>query len=115
MNKCQWGVPPGFTNADAALAVTNADFSNAVFVQTSGTGVTKKAYTYYEVNGFRICVVGDVHKNDVSGQWNIAGNSFIPGWTGWSLQTPAAQVAVIGPLQDGGAFPDDDRYPHPVI
>ncbi|TKC83462.1 hypothetical protein FAZ69_23530 [Trinickia terrae] len=114
MTKCKWGTPPGFSDTDATDAVTNADFTNAVFVQTSEIDkVTKKAFTYYEVSGYRICVVGDVH-TDTTGKWTIAGNSYIPGWKDWAMQTPVGQVAVIGPLKDGGTFPDKERYPHPI-
>lgn len=113
-DKCQWGYPEDFTNDDAREAVENADFSQSVYVNTSGTNVTKKAYTYYEIKGYRICVVGDVHRKDIHSPWNIAGNSFIPGWEDWAMQTPPDQVAVIGPLADQGAFPGNNRYPHPL-
>lgn len=112
--KCQWGYPAGFTNENARTAVENADFNNAVFVNTSNTGTTKKAFTYYVTQGYRICVVGDVHRANAHSPWNIEGNSYIPGWENWQMQTPAAQVNVIGPKADQGAFPGNNRYPHAV-
>ena len=112
--KCQWGYPEGFTDDDARVAVLNADFTKAVFVQISlKEQTTKKAYTYHEFKGYRICIVGDVHRAE-SGPWNIAGNSFIPGWEDWYMRTPLDQVAVIGELSQGGSFPNENRYPHPV-
>lgn len=111
--KCKWGYPDSFTNTDAANAVTNADFTQAVFVNTSEQkGETKQAYTYHGFDKYRICVVGHVHV-DPYGKWTLAGNCFIPGWKWWDMTTPKAQVTAIGALPDGGAFPDDDRYPHP--
>ena len=109
--KCQWGYPAEFTNDDARAAVQNADFANAVFVNTSNTGTTKKAFTYYETQGYRICVVGDVHRANEQSPWTIAGNSYIPGWDGWHMPTPPDQVAVIGPLADQGAFPGNNPDP----
>ncbi len=114
MTKCRWGVPANFTNTDAENAVRNANFSASVYVNiSSAQQMTKQAYCFYEFGGFRICVVGHVHR-DSNQQWTIAGNSFIPGWAGWDMTTPANQVTVIGGLQAGGAFPGDDRYPHPL-
>jgi hypothetical protein len=118
LTKCTWGTPV-FDNAAAAAAVSAANFTASVYVQTSaGAQLTKKAFTYVVTGGYRICVVGDAHRADTASPWTIAGNSYIPGWlgdggAGWDTPTPAAQLAVIGPLADSGAFPGDDRYPHP--
>jgi hypothetical protein len=114
MTKCQWGVPANFTNADAANAVNNANFAASVYVNVSAQArQTKQAFTYYEFNGYRLCVVAHVHKNTL-GQWTQPGNCYIPGWDGWEMQTPPAVVAVVGALAPVGTFPGDARYPHPV-
>ena len=118
-DKCLWGTPDDFNDAKARTAVENADFTNSVYVNISAKeGNTKQAYTYYVVDGYRICVVGHVHK-DEDDNWTIAGNCFIPGWMGdddqgWEMNTPLAQVGVIGPLNVGGEFPGNNRYPHEV-
>jgi hypothetical protein len=112
MTKCKWGVPAPFTNADATNAVNGADFANAVYVNTSAqAGQTRQAYTYVVVNGYRICVVGHIHVNPPGPP--TAGNCFIPGWSNWQMNTPAAAVTAIAALPDSGTFPEDDRYPHP--
>ena len=114
MNKCQWGVPANFTNMDATNAVNNANFANSVYVNVSAqAGQTKQAYTYYEFAGYRLCVVAHVHK-DQQGQWTQPGNCFIPGWENWSMGTPNAVITTVGPLAPAGAFPGDNRFPHPV-
>lgn len=113
MAKCKWGVPVGFTNADAANVVNAADFTASVYVNTSAKqGKTRQAFTYYTWGGYRLCVVGHIHPQP-SGP-PVAGNAYIPGWDGWDTTTPAAAVTVINGLPDGGTFPGDDRYPHPV-
>lgn len=111
-NKCKWGYPANFTDQDAAQAVADADFTKSVFVNTSEAGQTRQAYTYVVVQGYRICVVGHIHPQ--KNKPPKAGNAFIPGWMNWSMLTPSPSVAVIDGLSDGGQFPGDDRYPHPV-
>ncbi|ODC03059.1 hypothetical protein BFW38_05355 [Terasakiispira papahanaumokuakeensis] len=110
-DKCQWGQPTPFNNHMAAIAVNNANFLQSVFVNTSENGNTRQAYTYHEVGGYRICVVGHIHIND---EQVVAGASFIPGWDNWSMQTPQAAVDTIADLPDQGSFPGNDRYPHPT-
>jgi hypothetical protein len=113
-DKCKWGTPSGFSDSAADTAVKNADFSKSVYVNISAKEAnTKQAFTYYDFGGYRLCVVGHVHKNS-SGGWTIAGNAYIPGWADWSMTTPAAQVTAIGSLGTGGSFPGDNRYPHPI-
>ena len=113
--KCKWGTPAGFKFLDAAKAVTSADFAHPVFVQISEKEEnTKKVFTYYNVKGYRICVVADIHKGRTSGRWDQPGNSYIPGWEKWSIKTPDSVVAVAGGLPESGVFPGDDRYPHPL-
>jgi hypothetical protein len=114
MNKCRWGVPIPFTNVDAANAVAGANFTASVYVNTSAKdGKTRQAFTYVEVRGYRICVVGHIHPQP-SGP-PVAGNAYIPGWMAWETTTPLAAVTVINGLPDGGTFPGDNRYPHPVL
>lgn len=113
MHKCLWGVPEDFTDQDAASAVAAADFSQSVYVNTSAEkGKTRQAYTYVMVRDYRVCVVGHIHPQR-NGPVK-AGNAFIPGWQDWFMETPANAVVVISNLQDGGAFPGDNRYPHPA-
>lgn len=106
--------PVPFDNVDAANAVMNANFAQSVYVNTSATtGTTRQAYTYYFVqrpgHNWRICVVGHIHKNP---QGQITpGNSFIPGWDNWQMQTPPAACKVIANLPDQGNFPGNNRYP----
>ncbi|GLZ36471.1 hypothetical protein [Actinokineospora sp. NBRC 105648] len=110
---CKWGAPASFTDQDAANVVNAADFRQAVFVEISKKDKkTKHAFTYVTYQGFRLCVNGHIHidGNKITGP----GNSYIPGWVGWDMTTPAAAVPVIGALPLGGTFPGDDRYPHPV-
>jgi hypothetical protein len=102
-NKCVNGWPPAFTNADAINLVTNADFTQSVFVQTHATGQTR-------FGGMTLCVVGHIHLGANGAP--APGNSFIPGWQNWQMVTPAAQVAIIAGLPDGGLWPDGNRYPH---
>ncbi len=114
MDKCQWGVPAGFDNAQAATAVNAANYGASVYVNVSQQEQnTKQAYTYYTFGGFRLCVVAHVHRGPTE-QFDQPGNCFIPGWAGWSMSTPSAVVQAVGPLAPGGAFPGDNRYPHPV-
>ena len=114
MTKCQWGVPANFTAADATHAVNNANFATPVYVNVSAQEEqTKKAFTYYEFNGYRLCIVADVHKNQ-QGQWTQPGNCYIPGWESWEMQTPPAVVTTVGALASTGTFPGNDRYPHPL-
>lgn len=113
-SKCKWGYPATFTNTDAANAVAGVDFTTAVYVNVSASsGETKQAYAYYVFDKYRICVVGHVHI-DPLGKWTIPGNSYIPGWQYWQMPTPLGQTATIGTLPNGGAFPDDGRYPQPM-
>ncbi|MDE9364052.1 hypothetical protein PZ938_00390 [Luteipulveratus sp. YIM 133132] len=102
--------PMPFTNNDAINLVTNADFTQAVFVQTHNNGQTRSAYTYVQFGGMTLCVVGHVHLTPGGGV--VAGNCYIPGWENWQMITPAAQVNVIAAQADRGAFPDNNRYPH---
>lgn len=111
-NQCPHGGPANF-NPTAAVNGTN--FNNAVFVQVSAqTQVTKKAFAYYNVGGFRICVVADVHRQNTNSPWNIAGNCWIPGWDNWQMTTPNNVVQVVGGLQPGGAYPGNNRFPQPL-
>jgi hypothetical protein len=118
--KCTNGSPV-FSDAEAAEAVTKADFSKAVFVVISAKSqTTKSAYTYVDIPGWQICVVGHVHRANPQSAWNAAGNSYIPGWNGetgngWQMKTPADDVSVIGALPEGGEFPEDNRYPQPHV
>jgi hypothetical protein len=111
LTKCTNGVPNPFTNADAVNLVTNADFNQSVFVQTHLTGQTKSAFTYVQFGGMTLCVVGHIHLGPLGPVG--PGNSYIPGWMGWSMVTPLAQVGVIGALAaNAGVWPDGNRYPH---
>ena len=112
MTKCVNGVPPGFTNAQAVNLVTNANFNNSVFVQTHATDATRSAFTYVPFGGMTVCVVGHIHIDPATGAFVVPGNSYIPGWSGWQMQTPAGQCAVIDALPDQGVFPGVNRYPH---
>lgn len=108
--KCKWGEPKDFSDEEAKKAVTNADYSQAVYVNTSSKeGKTRQAYTYYRFGGYRICVVGHIH---VGNGKAMPGNCFIPGWEDWNMKTPSGVVKAIDALKDGGAFPGGDRYPH---
>ena len=102
--------PANFTNADADRLVRTTDFTTSVFVGTSAEKEeTRQAYAYVTFGTWRLCVVGHIHVKN--GTFTRAGNSFIPGWEGWSLTTPTNQCKVIAKLQDDGEFPEDDRYP----
>lgn len=116
-NKCQWGHPDNFNNESAKSAVENADFSKSVYVNISEEEQnTKAAFTYYEVSGYRICVVGHVHKKN--NMWTEPGNCYIPGWgtkaQPWDMRTPSDATEVIGSLNTGGSFPFENRYPHEI-
>lgn len=112
-DKCKWGVP-GFGETEAAAVVNRADFSASVYVNTSAKeGKTRQAFTYVTEGGYRICVVGHVHPQE-GGKPTVAGNVYIPGLANFEMPTPAAAVSVIDGMRDTGAFPGDDRYPHPV-
>lgn len=115
--KCQNGGPVPF-NPVAAVALAN--FANAVYVNTaavpnSGGDLTRYAYVYVTVNAgnvpWTVCVVGHAHFDAQLQQW-VAGNTFIPGWDNWSVATSVAHLGVIAGLQDLGAFPGNNRYPH---
>lgn len=112
LTKCRQGVPQPFGPAEAAQAVQNADFRNAVFIKTSeGEGSnTRKAFTYVHVGGFRICVGADIHPQP-HGAPAKAGHAFIFGFLDWQTRTPAAAVRVIEGMPDQGTFPGADRYP----
>ncbi len=111
-NKCRWGVPDNFDDEKALEALTNADFSKSVYVNTSEQeGKTRQAFTYYVVGDYRICVVGHIHPLEGGA---TAGNSYIPGWQNWAHKTPEKVVKIIAGLSDGGEFPGDNRYPHKV-
>jgi hypothetical protein len=113
MTKCQWGVPQGFTNASAQNAVNNANFAQSVYVNTSAkAGRTRQAFTYVEVNGYRICVVGHIHPQQDAPP--VPGGAYIPGWEKWETFTPPHAVKAINRLPDDGVFPGDHRYPHPL-
>lgn len=110
--KCPNGFPPNFGPNEAAQALQNADFTQSVYVNTSArTGTTRQAYTYVQVGNLTITVVGHIHI-DRGGGNPRPGRSYIPGFEGWMMRTPAPQVAVIAALPDGGVFPDGNRYPH---
>ncbi|MFJ4107458.1 hypothetical protein [Oerskovia enterophila] len=110
-NKCVNGFPVPFTNADATNLVHAADFAASVFVNTSTARDTRYAYTFVQFGGMTLCVVGHIHITHTGAV--VAGNSFIPGWMNWAMQTPAAQVAAIGALPEQlGEFPGANRYPH---
>ncbi len=113
-DKCKWGTPNNFGATDAAAAVNSANFSDSVYVNTSAEeGQTRQAFTYVTVGSYRICVVGHIHPQE-NGRAPVAGNAYIPGFKDWTMTTPANAVQVIDGLPDGGTFPGDDRYPHPV-
>lgn len=115
--KCQWGAPfEPFDKVSVTHAVGLADFHASVFVHTAtleDRSLTRYAYTYVFVGGYRICVVGHAHKKPHHLDW-VAGHCFIPGWEGWQMGTPDAALKVIKNLTDRGTFPGDGRYPHPV-
>lgn len=112
-DKCRWG-KPAFGATEAANAVATADFSASVYVNTSAEeGLTRQAYTYVTVGDYRICVVGHVHPQP-DGAPSEPGNCFVPGLANFEVTTPPGAVAVIDGLSDGGTFPGDERYPHPV-
>ncbi|MEL6141238.1 MAG: hypothetical protein AAFQ37_02340 [Bacteroidota bacterium] len=113
--KCKWGTPD-FSNDAAATAVANADYDHPAYVNISADKkVTKKIFAYYEVDGYRICVVADVHRKNTASPWNIAGHAYIPGWNDWQMETPSTIVDKYGALPESGAFPGDNRYPHPTV
>lgn len=104
--KCKEGGPDPF---DPSAALSAADFSKSVYVNTSAKeGKTRQAYTYVNYGEYRICVVGHIH---LDGEKVIPGNSFIPGWDDWQQQTPKAAVVIIADLSDTGTFPGEGRYP----
>lgn len=106
--------PAGFTDADAQRLVEGANFAASVFAGLSEKEKeTRQAYTYVEFDGWRLCVVGHIHVT-WRGKLHKPGNSFIPGWQGWSLPTPLDQCKVIDALENGGTFPQDARYPTPA-
>lgn len=108
--------PEDFTNESAQHAVEHVDFSQSIYVNISaGTGYTKKAFAYYQIGNWIICVVGDVHNHwGQHPQYDEPGNSYIPGWDNWQMQTPAAAVPVINNLPPRGQFPGANRYPHQI-
>lgn len=104
--KCKEGGPDPFDPSDA---LSKADFSKSVYVNTSTKeGKTRQAYTYENYGGYRICLVGHIH---LDGGKVTPGNSFIPGWENWEEQTPDADVDIIAKLSDHGTFPGEERYP----
>lgn len=94
--KCVNGFPVPFTNADATNLVHAANFAAPVYVTTAAAGVTRYAYTFVPFGGMTLCVVGHIHFTPAGAV--VAGNSYIPGWANWAMQTPAAQVAAIAAL-----------------
>jgi hypothetical protein len=106
-DKCPNGGPQNF---NPVQAVNLADFNQSVFVNISGGGTTKQAYTYVQLNGWTICVVGHIHLNH--GAFGGPGNCFIPGWMYWQTQTSNANAQIINGLGVGGVFPGNNRYPH---
>lgn len=112
MNKCVNGVPPVFTNVDATNLVNGANFANAPYVNTSNTRATRQAFVEVAFGAWTVTVVGHIHVNPVTGAFTAAGNSYIPGWDGWSMATPAAACGVIFAMPDAGVFPGVTRYPH---
>lgn len=113
MTKCVNGVPAPFADADAIAAVQSADFTRAVYVNTSEhTRSTRQAFAYVSVGGKTLCVVGHIHVNPATGAFTGPGHCYIPGWMNWQMVTPAAQAADIFYTPDGGAFPGKNRYPH---
>lgn len=111
--KCQWGFPENFKAEDAIKAVNTADFSKAVYVDISEEEEnTKNAFTFYDVDGYRICVVGHTHYNKWKRIYDEPANCYIPGFQNWQMKTPSHQIKVISALKTGGKFPGNNRYPH---
>lgn len=115
MTKCLNGVPAEFNDIEAMNLVSEADFANSVYVNTSAeTRETRQAYLYVTFGGMRLCVVGHIHIDPDTGAFTGPGYCFIPGWKGWSMRPSAAQCTAIDAAPDTGVFPGDNRYPHRV-
>lgn len=120
-DKCEWGYPEGFSDAEAESAIKDADWSQAFFVIISAKKkTTKKAYLYHVFNNYRICLVADVHRKDTEDDspWDIAGHCWIPGWDEFQLTTPEEVVDVVGEMEPEGDWEDlnldENRFPHPA-
>jgi hypothetical protein len=106
---------PGPQNFDPAKTITNADCSQATYVQAARNlnpktqkewDYTVYAFTFVaNVEGFTLCVAHHAHiKGKITDQasWG-PGNSYIPGFfgplsqggTGYALKTPAAAVTHL--------------------
>lgn len=107
--------PANFSNVIATQFVNNADFTHIRYVGISQQqGNTKQVFTLHDYEGWRICVVRHAHFNNTTGQYNLAGNSYIPGWDNWQINTPVGQLNQIAGLANhaaGGFFGGNARYP----
>lgn len=103
----------------AAVAEAVANLNAPAFVMDANIPgqpgqLTRYVYVYVHVtdgqgNVWTVCVV--LHLHFIPGQGWIAGNTFIPGWANWQIQTPPAAVPAIAALPLQGQFPGNDRYP----